>query len=160
MDKNYFKKNEKTDYEKLIDFNSIKHFFNRLDKTPAKHDFDASGDTKDGRLTAIELKSRNALLTKENTVSGSNFNDNTVFIEDYKMAALLAEFVVTKAVPLYINFLSDGTVLIWNLSKLSTVPQKIPIIIKNNGYGQMEKAYRYLLKVDDAMVYKPLITTN
>ena len=149
----YFNANEKTDFEKLISFNDKKQFFNELYKTPEKHVYDASGRTNDNRQTAIELKSRNAVLTKNNTLSGHNFNDETAFIEDEKFTGLMLQHVINGAIPLYINFLADGNILVWNLTKLKRLPEHKVVIIKNKGYGTMEKCYREGLFISDAKIY-------
>ncbi len=153
MNTEYFENNEKTDFEKLCQFNNEKSFFKELAKTPEKHIYDASGRTNDGRLVCIELKSRNAVLTKENTVSGHNFNDQTVFIEDEKFTALAIQNYVNHAIPLYINFLEDGHVLVWNLSQLKREPEHITTVIKNKGYNKMQKCYRNGLYLSDAKIY-------
>ena len=156
-DDEYFNANEKTDFEKLICFNDMKQFFNELYKTPEKHVYDASGKTKDNRQTAIELKSRNAVLTNEMTLSGHNFNDETVFIEDEKFTGLMLQHIVNGAIPLYLNFLEDGHILVWNLTKLKRLPVHKTVIIKNKGYGTMEKCYREGLYLSDAKIYSFII---
>lgn len=152
-DDNYFQMNEKTDFEKLISFNSKKQFFNELHTTPEKHVYDVSGRTNDNRQTAIELKSRNAVLTKEMTLSGHNFNDETVFIEDEKFTGLMLQHIVNGAIPIYINFLQDGHILVWNLTKLKRLPVHKTVIIKNKGYNSIEKCYREGLYLSDAKIY-------
>lgn len=156
---NYFNTMEKTDYEKLEQFQSERDWFAEIFQTPKKHPYDASGYTKDGRLAVIELKTRNAVLTQNNTLSGHNFNDSTVFIEEEKIASLLLQYVINDAIPLYINFLQDGTTLIWNLSTLKTLPKHFcDVTIDNKGYKGVQKTYREGLYISDAKVYKPLIT--
>lgn len=150
----YFDGYERTDYEKLVSFNNERKFFNELGQTPSGHVYDASGLTNDGRLVAIELKSRNAVLTKEKTLSGRNFNDSTVYIEDEKVAGLAMANFVTGAIPLYINFLLDGTTLIWNLTKLKRMPKRIPTVIRNMGYQSVEKCYREGLYIEDSKIYR------
>ena len=128
-DNDYFNMNEKTDFEKLVSFNNEKQFFNELYTTPEKHVYDASGMTNDDSPIAIELKSRNAVLTKEMTLSGHNFNDETVFIEDEKFTGLILQHIVNGAIPLYINFLEDGHILVWNLTKLKRLPVHKTVVI-------------------------------
>ena len=66
MNKEYFDKNEKKDYERLVVFNEKTNLFNELHRTPEKHFYDVSGKTRDGRKTIIELKDRNLnLITNE-----------------------------------------------------------------------------------------------
>lgn len=159
-DVNFFNDKEKENIEKLTALNDLKNFFKTIEKTPKGYEYDASGITSDGRAYNVELKTRDAILTETNTVSGSNFNDTTVFIESEKVGPLLWEHYFTGAIPLYINFLLDGTVLIWNLLNFSTRPEHTVKIIKNKGYGEMYKGYRDLLPLDAAIIYPKLLNTN
>ena len=163
MDKNtdFFKLKEKENIEKLVEFNDIKNFFKTVNKCPSGHTYDASGLTIDGRGYNVELKTRVAVLTDEGTVSGVNFNDETVMIEPEKSAHLYYRYFVTGAIPLYINFLLDGSVLVWNLTKLKKVPEeKVDTRINNKGYQKLYKQYRDYLYVSDAIIYPKLLRTD
>jgi hypothetical protein len=57
--------------------------------------------------------------------------------------------------PLYINFLDDGTVIIFNLNKLKKRPVKSGTMnIKSKGYKKFEVAKRQFLYISDAAIYK------
>ena len=76
-------------------------------------------------------------------------------IEDYKLAGMMLEYTVNHREPLYINFLADGTVVIFNLAKLKTMPKQRITNIKSEGYDKMQcQERRYLLPLDEAVIYK------
>ena len=82
-------------------------------------------------------------------------------IEPEKSAHLFYRWVINDDIPLYINFLSDGTVLVWNLSKLKKQPvEKCDTRINNKGYKSLYKQYRDFLYVSDAIIYPKLLNTN
>lgn len=160
-DTEFFKKMETENVKRLRAFNEIKNYFKRIDSTPSGYTFDASGDTIDGRGYNVELKTRVAVLTDEGTISGVNFNDDTVMIEPEKSAHLYYRYIINGDIPLYINFLEDGTVLVWNLSKLKKQPvEKCDTRINNKGYKSLYKQYRDFLYVSDAIIYPKLLNTN
>lgn len=156
----YFKAKEDENIQKLSELNELKNWFKTIEPTPKGYEYDASGVTSDGRAYNVELKTRDAILTETNTVSGSNFNDDTVIIESEKVGPLLWEYNINEAIPLYINFLTDGTVLIWNLASLKVRPKHECIVINNKGYGKMYKGYRDYLPVGTAIIYPKLLNTN
>ena len=154
MNKQYFEKNEKTDYEKLIRFNSKTGAFEHLFQMIEKHYYDASGITKDGRECQIELKSRNAILTDDYKISSSTFVDDNLFIEDHKASDILLEAISRRSEPLYINFLDDGHTIIFNLLRLKRRPKRYSNLkIESKGYGKMEFANRQGLYLTDAAIY-------
>lgn len=154
MNKQFFKKNEKSDYQKLVDFNKEKNLFSDLNQTPEKHYYDASGRTKGGQIAIIELKSRNAILTNENIVSSATFQSNDLFIEDHKFADIVLDAISFGYKPLYFNFLEDGHTIIFNLLKLKRRPKRYNRIkIESKGYEKMEFASRQGLYIDDAAIY-------
>lgn len=76
-------------------------------------------------------------------------------IEDYKFSGLMLQSIVNHRTPLYVNFLADGTVIIFNLNKLSAMPKMRITDIKSEGYDKMQyQERRYLLSIDDAVIYK------
>ena len=157
---NFFNEKEKENIDNLNLFNELKGFFESVTKTPEGHEWDASGITVDGRVYNAELKTRDAILTDVGTVSGVNFNDSTVILESDKAAPLLFDYLINGRLPLYINFLLDGTVLLWNLSNLKTRPVHEPIIINNKGYDKMYKGYREYLPISEAIIYPKLLKLN
>lgn len=156
MEKNYFTQNEEKGWNLLNQLNDKYHYFKELTHSPSGTTWDVSGYTRDGRKVIIELKTRNAIMTPQNTVSGVNFNDNTLFIENNKFSILLMEHVVGGFIPLYINFLQDGNVIIHNLLKLNKYREDHKTKIISRGYekygGYERNCFRLCLYLDDATI--------
>lgn len=140
---NYALKREEDDYLLLKDFNSFLKL-EGLGKCPPKHTTDASGYTTDGRYINIELKQRD--------ISINTFN--TLYIEAHKCGDMLLDYVIEKKVPLYINFLKDGYVVVYNLAELKHRPYKVAKRIYSELYQGFELAKREELRLDDAWIYK------
>ena len=161
MNKQFFDENEKRDFEKLIEFNERTGLFTELTQLKEKYHADASGYTinkfGERRNFNIELKNRNLNLLDDGRISGATqkgtFIDDTVYIEAHKAADLLFD-LMDGLEPLYINFLQDGKILIYNLSKLTKRPMKTDNMnIKSVGYGRFEMAKREGLYIKDAAIY-------
>ena len=143
MNAEYGMTNEINDYELLQDFNKVLKL-TELGKCPDKYTTDASGYTTDGRYINIELKSRNIGI---NTYK-------TIFIEAHKAGDMLLDYVCEKKIPLYVNFLSDGHVVVYNLAELKHRPNKVAKKIYSKLYEGFELAKREELQMDDAWIYK------
>lgn len=142
--KDYFETNEKNDLQLLYEFNYQTKLFQSIKPTKEKSQIDAIA-TKGKREFAIELKHRYINLEKY----------KSIMIEDYKLASMMLEYAINKREPLYVNFLADGTVVIFNLIKLSTMPKMRITDIKSEGYDKMQcQERRYLLDIKDAVIYK------
>lgn len=142
--KDYFETNEKQDLQLLYEFNYNTKLFQSIKPTEEKSQIDAIA-TKGKREFAIEIKHRYINLEKY----------KSIMIEDYKLAAMMLEYTINKREPLYVNFLADGTVVIFNLIKLSTMPKMRITDIKSEGYDKMQcQERRYLLPIDEAVIYK------
>lgn len=142
MNEQYFKTNEKTDIQLLYEFNEEHKFFDAITQTKEKEQFDAIAWHKT-RTFAVELKHRFIKLNKY----------KTLFIEDYKLAALMLEYIINKREPLYINFLHDA-IVIFNLNKLSIKPKMTIKDIKSEGYEHIQKQERrFELNLKDAVIY-------
>lgn len=154
----YFSENESNDIDKLIRFNEKTHIFEHIKETEIKHYTDATGYSMD-RIFNIELKNRNQVLLTNGKISGCTQNgkpyiDDDIFIEDHKAADMLMDYVAYGLEPLYINFLANGWVLIFNLSKLSVRPRKhLNLKINSKGYRSMEFGNRQGLYLKDAAIY-------
>lgn len=158
MDGEYALKKEQNDYILLEDFNSALKLI-ELGKCPDKYTTDASGYTTDGRLINIELKQRNQTLsglTLSGTASTTNaiYTANTIYIESHKVADMLLDYLCDGKVPLYINFLNDGYVVLYNLSQLKHRPKKVTKKIYSKLYQGFELAKREELLLEDAWIYK------
>ena len=144
MNQEYGLKNEEKDYILLKNFNKDILKLNELGRTPEHHHTDASGLTRDGQHINIELKYRNINI---NTYS-------TMFLESHKAADMLLDYVTLDYVPLYINFLQDGHVIVFNLAKLKHRPETVCKYIKSKLYDGFELAKRQMLNMGDAYIYK------
>ena len=141
---NYFETNEKKDLQMLYEFNHETRLFDSITPAKEKSQIDATAKRKD-REFAIELKHRFINLDKY----------QSIMIEDYKLAELMLEYTVNNKEPLYVNFLADGHILIFNLAKLSEKPRMRIQNIKSEGYDKMQcQERRYMLPVSEAAIYK------
>lgn len=157
MDKNYFDTNESNDMKLLYDFNLHTNLFSGLNPSEYSHFSDATAYTisrlGEERKFNIEIKKRNAVLLKSGKVSGATFVDDNIIIESHKACDLLFD-IINGYEPLYINFLDNNVVVIYNLNKLSIRPQSMKKFIKSNGYQGFEIASRQGLNIKDAAIYK------
>ena len=67
---------------------------------------------------------------------------------------MMLDYVTLHQEPIYINFLKDGVVVVFNLSKLKRRPFSESKTIKSRGYGKMEIGQREGLYLSDATIYK------
>lgn len=141
---NYFETNEKKDLQMLYEFNHETRLFDSITPRKEKSQIDATAKRKD-REFAIELKHRFINLDKY----------QSIMIEDYKLAELMLEKEFNERDGLYINFLADGSVVIFNISKLKTRPHFTIHNIRSQGYevNQIQER-RYHLVLKDAVIYK------
>lgn len=157
MNKNYFDTNESNDMKLLYDFNLHTNLFSGLNPSEYSHFSDATAYTisrlGEERKFNIEIKKRNAVLLKSGKVSGATFVDDNIIIESHKACDLLFDNI-NGYEPLYINFLDNNVVVIYNLNKLSIRPQSMKKFIKSNGYQGFEIASRQGLNIKDAAIYK------
>lgn len=157
-DREFFNSNEANDLKKLNDFNNAINLFTSITPAKEKHYCDASGKTSD-RIFNIELKNRNQIITSNGKISGCSQNgkvyiDETIFVEDHKLSDMILDYITEGIEPLYINFLSNGWVIIFNLSKLTLRPKKyLNMKINSKGYQSMEFGNRQGLYLKDAAIY-------
>ncbi len=145
MDENtYFEEKEEEDYKEFTKLNEDILHLKNIGRTPKLHHTDASGLTTDGRVINIELKQRYFDMDKY----------ETLYIDDHKCCNLLMDFVVSKFIPIYINFMSDDTAIVFNLSRL----HKRPKISNQRTYSKGRQAYEYNdrqeLYIEDAYIYR------
>lgn len=159
MDKQYFERNEKNGYQKLKEFNDIVHLFPTVDRTPKLHEYDASATTN-SKTYNIEIKLRNQVLLDDGRVSGHSeqsgrdYIDDTIMIESHKMASQLLYASFYGYTPIYVNFLLDGTVVIFNLHNLKIFPiKKDNVQTYSRGYQRKEQERKYYLDLQDACIY-------
>ena len=142
--KDYFKENEKNDLQMLYEFNYKTKLFDSITPTKEKSQIDATAKRKN-REFAIELKHRFINLEKY----------QSIMIEPYKYLELKLEKEFNERDGLYINFLADGTIVIFNISRLKTRPHFTIHNIRSQGYevNQIQER-RYHLDLKDAVIYK------
>lgn len=162
MYNNEFEISEEKCWEQLEEFNNVYHLFNEISRTPVKYHTDGTGYTTnklgETRYFNIELKSRNQIYLDGGIISGATdkggYTGDTIMIESHKVADMLLDNI-NGLEPLYINFLDDGTVIIFNLNKLKKRPVKSGTMnIKSKGYKKFEVAKRQFLYLSDAAIYK------
>ena len=90
---------------------------------------------------------------KSGNFMGDKFNENTLFIESHKIADLLLDQVIGYE-GLYVNFLNNNVVVIYNVGKLSVRPKLEKKRIPSRGYQGFEMAFREGLHIKDAAIYK------
>lgn len=160
---NYFNVTENTDYIKLTVFNEQILHLNQIGQTPHKYHTDASGYTSTSRYFNMELKDRDVELVltesgdyiiKGTSQYGKPYTANTLFIEQHKISSMMLDYVTLHQEPIYINFLKDGVVVVFNLSKLKRRPFSESKTIKSRGYNKMEIGQREGLYLTDATIYK------
>ena len=161
MKQEFFNENEEKDFEKLKVFNQATGIFDEIGQTNHKYHTDATATTTnklgETRYWNIELKDRNLNLMEDGRISGATdkgtFYDYTILIESHKVADMLLD-MINGLTPLYVNFLSDGHILIFNLANLKKRPQKTGVMnIRSKGYQKFEIAKREGLFISDAAVY-------
>lgn len=143
MNQQYADTNEVNDFALLQDFNSKLHI-KELGRTPEKCSTDASGYTKDNQYINIELKRRFVDVNRY----------KTIIIEGHKYLSLLKGFVYSNKIPLYINFMNGGYIILFNLSKLSEEPTERKYKIWSELYQGFEISSRFELPLKDAWIYK------
>lgn len=153
MDKDYALKKEEEGYILLEDFNDKVLKLQELGRTKEKSTTDASGKTIDMEVN-IEIKKRELTLQDDFSVSGDSFTADTLFIEGHKAADMLLDYVCDSLIPLYVNFLNNGVVIVYNLSRLKHRPRKTSRKIWSRLYQGFELAKRQELQILDAWIYK------
>lgn len=160
MDRTFFEESEEKCYEKFVEWQNQTKFFNEFGRVPKCHWSDASGITEDDFLFNIELKDRDQVLCRSGNISGctkvtnKTYKDNTIIIEGHKMADLLLDYINEGIIPLYMNFLHNDVVILYDLTKIKHPKKKRFTTIRSKGYGKMEADYRFELPLKDAAIFK------
>lgn len=143
MNETYINQMEQNDLQLFYEFNEEHKLFDSITPTKPKEQFDAIAWHKQ-RTFAVELKHRFIPINKY----------NTLFIEDYKFASLMLEYIINKREPLYVNILHDA-IVIFNLNKLKHKPKMTIKNIRSQGYEHMQmQERRFELNLQDAVIYK------
>lgn len=160
MGKSYYTEEEIKDYELLNHFNN-KLKLNEMGKAPSKHYYDASGYTSTHQYVEIELKNRNGELIDNKSVrmytakTNKPYTATTVYIEPQHYSRMKDDSEWDKnIIPLYINFLSDGSTIVWNLATLKKKPEwKYITHIWDEGKKNYKDEWRILLELEEAFIY-------
>lgn len=139
MNTEYAITNEENDFNLLLQFNQ-KLKLKELGRTPQKYPTDASGYTQDNKYVELELKRR--------FINIDAFD--TLFIEPYKLQCMTMD---KKMIPLYVNFLDNDIIVIFNLSKIKN-PKKTQHNIPSKLYERIKQSNRYELPIKQAWIYK------
>ena len=139
---------ESDDTQHLIHFNDHVHFFTELTSTPhwCRYDYDAID--RYNRKVIIEHKSRSPYYNLD------YFQQHPIYIETEKYHYLKNAANEQNAIPLYINYLKDDTVVIHPLNHFTEEPQKETPVIQNMAKQNIERVDRYLLPLDKAIIYQ------
>ena len=146
----FYRDKEQEDWLAMQSFNSLLSL-TQLGQTPVGTFYDVSGYTNDGTLVEIELKGRN--------ISLDDLNNNPVYsegiiVEAEKISDMLFDSNIEHTIPLYINFLNDNHIVVFNFKRFKKRPQRKKIRIKNQGEGVNEKVTRYYLPLEEGIIYK------
>ena len=160
---NFANSQEKRNIELLNDFNNFLNL-QCLEKCPKGHYVDASGVTKNNQFLNFELKIRNQTLKQKedgtlyvigvSEKTNKPYSADTLFIEAHKSSSLFLDYVMLDYLPMYINFLNDDVVVVYNLLKLNKRYEKEHHRIWSELYQSFEIADRELLALEDAFIYK------
>lgn len=105
---------------------------------------DATGMTTSNQFLNMELKRRYHTLGKF----------DTLYAEGHKVADLYVDYFCLNKIPLYINFLDDGYVVIYNLTRLKHRHEAVKGKNWSQGYKAFEMTQSQRLDLKDAYIYK------
>ena len=148
MDRNFFEENETNDMLLLRKLSTDVGMFSTVGECEKYACADARGNTKDGKVSIVELKNRYNEIQE--------FGD--IFIESKKVAYLLLEHITNGHIPLYINFFTvDGITkhaAVWNLLNVTDYRYYARIRTHSRGYQSDEHLERFGLLYSDAWIYE------
>lgn len=162
MNRKYATDKEQTGFEKLLDFNQLLKLTD-LAQTIEGDYRDATGiTTTTNQKVNIENKVRNQTLFYNDgkpyisglTSSNSPYSGDSIYIESHKFADLIVDWITLDFIPLFINYLSNNTIVVFNLSKLRQRPKSRHLRIYSSLYQSYEEADRLELSLQDAFIYK------
>lgn len=162
MNRKYATDKEQTGYQKLLDFNQLLKLKD-LQQTIEGDYRDATGiTTTTNQKVNVENKIRNQTLFYSDgkpyisglTSSNQPYSGDSIYIEAHKLADLLMDWITLDFIPLFINYLSDDIVVVFNLSKLKNRPKSRHLRIYSSLYQSYEEADRLELSLNDAFIYK------
>ena len=148
LDENYSNKSENECDRWFSGFASV--WFTDADRTPRYHPIDWSGNTHDGRLAAMELKTRTYPSTMK-----------TAFIECSKLLKLIMAGYYEDKVPFYINHWEDNRISVHRLlptdprpsTEMKRLQAKNPGVKDSNGKAKITESLKCELNMDDAWLF-------
>lgn len=161
----FYQKKDKECFGKTTEFNNKKLNLNKLGQTPLGHYFDTSGYTTveiEGKIVnkekvIIEEKDRegtylgNGKVELINASTNQPYTTNTIYIEltHYTPMKEDGEYGIDgmPVIPLYINYFTDGTIMVWNLNNKFKKRPKIDYSKPINDKGLNEKQERKFEKL-------------
>ena len=160
MNRKYANEKEQTGYQKLLDFNQLLRLKDLTQTTEGDYR-DATGITTNNQKINIENKIRNQTLFYQDgkpyisglTSSNSPYSADTIYIEAHKASDLLMDWITLDYIPLFVNYLRDNIVVVFNLSKLKTRPKSRHLRIYSSLYQSYQEADRLELSLSDAFIY-------
>lgn len=141
-----FSVSEQNDWELLQDFLNNSELGERLveyGRTKEKDYVDATGRTTTNEVINMELKKRKATINQYPTLDA----------EAHKIADLCLDYFCKGKIPLYINFLKDNYVVVFNIAKLKHRHLAKNEINWSQGYRAFEKTQTQKLDIRDAWKY-------
>lgn len=158
MNREFFETNEREGFEKLKALNDAVHLFPEVYQTPKLTDYDASATTIANNVYNIEIKIRHQVLLDDMRVSGvsnagNSYIEPSIMIESHKLASNLLHAHYDNTTPIYVNFLDDGNIIIFNLHKLRYLPQKKVTQTYSRGYQRKEGETKFYLSMADACIF-------
>ena len=142
-----FSVSEQTCWELLQDFIECSNFkihIKKYGRTEECDYVDATGLTTSNQFLNMELKRRYQTLGKY----------DTLYAEGHKIADLYVDYFCDNKIPLYINFLNDNYVVIFNLIKLKRRHKAVKGRNWSQGYNAFEMTQSQRLDLKDAFIYK------
>lgn len=134
-------------WELLQDFIQNSNFRKKIvdyGRWKEKEYVDATGLTSDNQFINMELKKRNIAINQYPTLDA----------EGHKLADLYIDYFCDKKIPLYINFLKDWYVVVFNLAKLKHRHAAKKEKNWSQGYHAFEMTQTQKLDIKDAWIYK------
>ena len=142
-----FDVSEQNCWELLQDFIEHSNFKSNLKEFNRKEEcnyVDATGLTTSNQVLNMELKKRNITINQFPTLDA----------EGHKLADLYIDYFCDNKIPLYINFLKDGYVVVFNITKLKRRHKAQKERNWSQGYKAFEMTQTQKLDVRDAYIYK------
>ena len=145
----YHEENEVQDDELFEEFVNDTHYFKSYKRNEQYSALDYSAIDVKGRGCSIELKRRNFPHVKH----------GTTFCECEKGWLMINRYEQFGYIPLFINFFSDDSILIFDLRNIKQPDKELiykRVTIMNHGYEEKQKVWRIELPNTMAILFKKI----